>query len=660
MTDFPASRLPASPSLEQLRRQAKELLRAHRDGDGEAVRRFRAVASRAAGLADAQFVIAREYGFENWPALKHHLEVERPNSIERYEALARDLVAAYQGDAPAAARLSSTFRVEATVDRIRDSVPKRLEALRGASSANSNLAIEDARLLIARQYGFDNWAGLVAAAAATVQSSQSKTRAPRPDALCHSIDQDEDTIVLRAPLTERDWDTVFEVVKELELTAFRAGGQMTDAVAVRLGELPHLTQLDLSGSRALTDAGVRCLAKLPALIEVNLAGSGVTDNGLEVFRELPGIRTMRLGHHTTVSDRGIANLRSCERLEFVDLMGTPTGDGAIEALTAKPNLCRFYAGNLVSDQGLLQFHDFPAFKTWAGGDVHFELDAFDAFPTYLFLNMKTRFSNAGLANLAGLEGLFAVNFFATTGSHAFDDAGSRVTAAGVASLAGLSHLGWLGCCARLGNDATMREVAAMARVRMLFGQDMVAGDDGFAALVRSPTIEYINGRRTPNLGTLGFSALAEMPVLRGLSMSCRNVSDEGFAALPGFPALTECGLSDVPDESYRHVGRCARLEWIRFGLENTDAATAHIQGLSTLKRVEIHGTHVTDRTLEILAAMPSLEGIGLHGCRGVTSIGLALLGELPRLRELEINLPRVTRDSLPAFPGRVRVRYRVN
>ena len=273
--------------------------------------------------------------------------------------------------------------------------------------------------------------------------------------------------------------------------------------------------------------------------------------------------------------------------------------------------------------------------------------------------MKTRFSDDGLASLARLEGLFAVNFFGTTGFHAFDDSSSNVTAGGVASLKRLSHLGWLGCCARLGRDATMREVAAMPHVRMLFGQDMVAGDEGFAALSASRTVEYINGRRTYNLGSHGLSSLAAMPALRGLSMS-RNVSDDGFAALPGFPAFTECGLSDVPDESDRHVGRCRRLEWIRFSRENTDAATAHIQGLFTLKRVEIHGTHVTDRSLEILATMPSLEAIGLHGCRGVTSAGLALLAGLPRLRELQLNLPRVTRDGLPPFPSRVRIRYHVS
>src|SRR5215475_16149610 len=77
----PASLLPARPSLGQLRKQAKELLRAYRAGDTGAVERFRAQISRLTDpappdemiLADAQFVLAREYGFEKWAELVHHV-----------------------------------------------------------------------------------------------------------------------------------------------------------------------------------------------------------------------------------------------------------------------------------------------------------------------------------------------------------------------------------------------------------------------------------------------------------------------------------------------------------------------------------------------------------------------------------------------------------
>jgi ankyrin repeat protein len=66
--------LPARPDLEQLRHQAKDLLRDATQGDPNALARIHAVSDRLI-LASAQLAIAREYGFESWRKLK--LEVER-------------------------------------------------------------------------------------------------------------------------------------------------------------------------------------------------------------------------------------------------------------------------------------------------------------------------------------------------------------------------------------------------------------------------------------------------------------------------------------------------------------------------------------------------------------------------------------------------------
>jgi ankyrin repeat protein len=70
----PRRRLPEQPSLEQLRKQAKDLLRNYRSGIDSAVAevsQFEHSPTRATfGLSDAQRVIARAYGFASWPKLK--------------------------------------------------------------------------------------------------------------------------------------------------------------------------------------------------------------------------------------------------------------------------------------------------------------------------------------------------------------------------------------------------------------------------------------------------------------------------------------------------------------------------------------------------------------------------------------------------------------
>jgi hypothetical protein len=56
------SELPGRPDIDQLRRQARELLRAARGGDPHALSRLRAVSERVT-LSAAQLALAREHGF---------------------------------------------------------------------------------------------------------------------------------------------------------------------------------------------------------------------------------------------------------------------------------------------------------------------------------------------------------------------------------------------------------------------------------------------------------------------------------------------------------------------------------------------------------------------------------------------------------------------
>jgi hypothetical protein len=68
--------LPFPPDLDQLRRQARELLRAAAQGEPAALARLRAVSDRVT-LSAAQLAVAREYGFWSWPALKATVEHDR-------------------------------------------------------------------------------------------------------------------------------------------------------------------------------------------------------------------------------------------------------------------------------------------------------------------------------------------------------------------------------------------------------------------------------------------------------------------------------------------------------------------------------------------------------------------------------------------------------
>jgi hypothetical protein len=203
----------------------------------------------------------------------------------------------------------------------------------------------------------------------------------------------------------------------------------------------------------------------------------------------------------------------------------------------------------------------------------------------------------------------------------------------------------------------MPYIAAMPRLRFLMCQDTSAGDDGFAALSRSQTIEYIWGRRCHNLRRRGFQALSTMPALRYLSVSCRNVDDEGLASLPHFPALRELMPMDVPDRGYRHVAR-TKVESLvlMYCRDTTDAATEHIASMTTLRKYFVSYNLITDRTPELLSGIDTLEEVTFDSCAGLTNDGIRHLARLPRLRRLSVGgMPRVTRDVAAAFPPHVEV-----
>ena len=69
--------LPSYRNLEDIRREARELLHSLQRRDPSALRRRYSLDSESrsvhARLADAQYVVAREYGYSSWQKLKERL-----------------------------------------------------------------------------------------------------------------------------------------------------------------------------------------------------------------------------------------------------------------------------------------------------------------------------------------------------------------------------------------------------------------------------------------------------------------------------------------------------------------------------------------------------------------------------------------------------------
>src|SRR5215475_12268783 len=90
-----ASKLPARPSLESLRKQAKKLARDIAAGDAAAIDRARAQLPQAElplSQRDAQLVLAREYGFAGWKDLLKEVKQRLDRGLEWAVSEARHII----------------------------------------------------------------------------------------------------------------------------------------------------------------------------------------------------------------------------------------------------------------------------------------------------------------------------------------------------------------------------------------------------------------------------------------------------------------------------------------------------------------------------------------------------------------------------------------
>ena len=630
-------------NLESLKKEAKRWLAALRENDPEARARLARAIPKPPDeptLRDVQLALAREHGFAGWSDLKDAIEsqVSKPGMLATYEDMADALLQAYRTGTPE--DMERHYRLtwhRRAWEGMRSYVQYDLGKRPKSPGDDVPITIDDARYLVAVEYGFENWKD-VERFAQSAQSFGAQLLAAKPIRLVRPDEYGDEEILSAS----RNWHEMVNLIAAHPDARLDCGGQATDDVLALLANVPAITSLRLGGSHALTDEGLRALARLPNLRELDISGIPISDAGLEVLFELKKLETLNLAG-TRVTDRGIGVLETNRTLRDVNLLWTNTGDGAIAALAGKPKLAHFMTGSGVTDSGLAMFSQWPVYKTWQDGAANMALLSYRAAPNQLAL--RGRITDRGMQHLRGLDGLFALNI---------DDSALALTAAALGSLLTLPNLGWLGADAK---DDWMPYIAQMPRLRFLGAQDTSASDDGFVALSRSRSLEYIWGRRCHNLGTRGFKALANMPKLRGLSVSCLNVDDDGVAALPSFPSLRELMPMDVPDAGYRHIGKCSELESLvlMYCRNTTDAATEHITSLKKLSYYFNSYTTITDRTPELLSGMESLERVTFDGCHDLTNAGVSKLARLPKLKQLRASGRGLTPGLARLFPSRVKV-----
>lgn len=109
--------------------------------------------------------------------------------------------------------------------------------------------------------------------------------------------------------------------------------------------------------------------------------------------------------------------------------------------------------------------------------------------------------------------------------------------------------------------------------------------------------------------------LARLPYLTHLDLSLTRITDQGMQELKNAPGIVDLNL--------------------HFAEYVTDEGLAAIKGWKKLKRLNLHGTKISDTTLDHIAGIATIENLNA-GSAMVTDVGLEKLSALPNLKVLTI------------------------
>jgi ankyrin repeat protein len=321
-------------NLEQQKKQARELLRAVRAGGTDALARLRAqhlrwanaddaAVRREMALHDAQFVIAREQGFASWTKLKVYAE---PSEDARHT---RIFVADMQWITDRVQGLLRTRRSAgpAALEQIREWHP-RFDGCTDQEIYQAPFSEADARLVYAREHGFDTWDDMVRRV--NLLASDTNAEATEPFLAAFKALQSGDAGGLRALLggnprlaKERgtNGNTLLNLAVSLAAKTNPEGGlAMVEAL---LAAGAHVNEANDRGATPLHQAAytnqrglASALIEGGADLDAEAHGSGGTPLIFALFwghREVSDL----LGHHSVAPGnlRALAGLGNKELLE---------------------------------------------------------------------------------------------------------------------------------------------------------------------------------------------------------------------------------------------------------------------------------------------------------------------------------------------------------
>lgn len=476
-----ADRLPDSPNLDQLKRQAKELLRGWQTAPPTGMSEPR--------LRDAQRIIAERYGFSSWDALRDHVETLR-------------------GRAPVSRRERPGIEYEHYVP----------------DTIASGGAVTRER---ARQFVERGVSGLKLDPATPADALRYLAEIPTLERL--------DLSEMDA-LTDADLGFLAQM-PQLTAISFARFGRTGDGAVALLAGKPRLSRLALGPG--LTDAGVERLGELPALAAFTDANSQLsvsasrtlTDRALTAIGTLQGL--VALDVHTSVfgsplyTAAGAAHLKKMNALDSLNYHGRLMTDDVLREIAAIPNLRWLHAQDVASgDEGFKALGECRTLESLAVRFCAAVTDrgvaALATLPRLTRLNIGGRkLTDAALAPFEAAEALIDLSP-PLVGDGAFVHIGR------IPNLERLTNM-----YNRSTTDAATRHLEGHAALKWYGAYGTQITDDSLRVLARLPSIEHVELDNLFGITDEGASVLARAVTLRYLSIdTCPRVAGRWLDSAP--------------------------------------------------------------------------------------------------------------------------------
>lgn len=134
--------------------------------------------------------------------------------------------------------------------------------------------------------------------------------------------------------------------------------------------------------------------------------------------------------------------------------------------------------------------------------------------------------------------------------------------------------------------------------------------------------------------------LAELPNLTSLDLSLTHITDQGMQEIKSLPGIAELNLyftEYVTDEGVAAIKDWKKLKRLNLhGTKISDTALEHISGITPLESLDVGNTLMTDVGLERLTMLPNLRELTMGG-NELGDAGLQALRQMPKLTYLDLS-----------------------